>query len=68
MSNKDAPAFPWDGKGVEGLTKLEYAAIQIAAGMVPMADRDQRAEEQIAHWAVSYADALLDAINEEETP
>lgn len=33
LKNEDLTAFPWNQSGEPGLTKLEYAAIHIAAGM-----------------------------------
>ena len=33
LKNEEQVAFPWNQSGEPGLTKLEYAAIHIAAGM-----------------------------------
>ena len=58
--NADAPAFPIDNK--YGLTKREYVAIQLAAGMLADESADPGSTyppNGLAHRAVEFADALL---------
>ncbi len=58
--NTDAPAFPIDNK--YGLTKREYVAIQLAAGMLADESADPGSTyppNGLAYRAVEFADALL---------
>ena len=58
--NADAPAFPIDNK--YGLTKREYIATQLAAGMLADESADPGSTyppNGLAHRAVEFADALL---------
>ena len=67
--SKDEPAFPFEGRKIEmpdgaiftqgtwpGLTKREYAAIQI---MAASAGGGRSSPEQNASWSIKCADALL---------
>ncbi len=65
MSNAttDLPAFPIPGPlFATGLTKREYVAIQLAAGMLADESADPGSTyppNGLAHRAVEFADALL---------
>ena len=65
MSNAttDLPAFPTLGPlAASGLTKREYVAIQLAAGMLADESADPGSTyppNGLAHRAVEFADALL---------
>ena len=65
MSNAtpDLPAFPTLGQlAAIGLTKREYVAIQLAAGMLADESADPGSTyppNGLAHRAVEFADALL---------
>jgi hypothetical protein len=60
MTKGNDPAMPQDF--VKGITKREYFAAQAMAGLA--ATSDQRADE-MASRAVEYADALIEALNED---
>ena len=67
--NADAPAFPIDNK--YGLTKREYVAIQLAAGMLADESADPGSTyppNGLAHRAVEFADALLAALAQPKEP
>lgn len=78
MKNSEQPAFPEQDRNeagdvwtVSGLTKREYTAIKamqglLANGHVP--DLSEFDASQIAHDAVSYADALLAELDKTQTP
>lgn len=65
MSNRDKPAFPYEshitGVDPRGLTKREYAAIHILAGMMANEARSHKTltREELAVNAVKNADALF---------
>ena len=78
--NADAPAYPIphfarpDGDiewGARGLTKREYVAIQLAAGMLADESADPGSTyppNGLAHRAVEFADALLAALAQPKEP
>ena len=51
----------WRSEKYKQRFELAKAAMQ---GMLPLADRDERTAKTIAKWAVEYADALLQALEE----
>jgi hypothetical protein len=66
---KDEPAFPgtsefptWQQNA--GLTKREYAAIMISAGLHSHPSMNEENNKYLARWAVEGADALLKALEE----
>ena len=68
-SNANAPAFPIDNK--YGLTKREYIATQLAAGMLADESADPGSTyppNGLAHRAVEFADALLAALAQPKEP
>lgn len=66
MSNKHQPAFSTEshqrGTINEGLTKREYAAIHILAGMVSGGRNGMLSKVEQAEHAVRRADALFEAL------
>lgn len=63
----DEAAFPSTAESFEGLTKREYMATHILAGMVAMDSRTSNMDEQ-ARTAVRRTDALIATLNGPETP
>lgn len=61
IENKNKPAFPpnagWEHSEAKGLTKREYAAIKIMAGLA--ADPNMTNAESSARVAVEFANALF---------
>ena len=70
MTNKNAEAFPVDGEqNLHGLTKREYAAIHILAGLVgnhlresAVKDVSRAMRDETVDLAVELADRLLDTL------
>lgn len=68
MSNANEPAFAkpafstadgYGSSGSDGLTKREYAAIQIMAGYCANHEHTDRNQDKLSNWAVMQADSLL---------
>lgn len=57
MSHGEDRTFPQPGFG--GLSKREYMATQLMAGLAADVNHDFDSPEQIARYAVALADALL---------
>jgi hypothetical protein len=62
-----APAFPKDGgnPNLLGLTKREYFAIRMAAGLLSAGDKGTNS---VAGRAVRYADALIEVLQQRQQP
>jgi hypothetical protein len=65
-STRDEPAFPYTGMGLEGLTKREYFAVTILAGIAAstlregsMRDIAESMRRHTVQLSVSMADALM---------
>ena len=58
-----APAFPKDGN--PGLTKREYFAIRMAAGLLSAGDKGTNS---VAGRAVRYADELIEVLQQRSQP
>lgn len=62
MANRNAEAFPVDGEqNLHGLTKREYAAIHILAGLV-VGIRNEVVLRSLPEEAIALADTLLDKL------
>jgi len=59
-----SPAFPKDGSN-PGLTKREYFAIRMAAGLLSAGDKGTNS---VAGRAVRYADELIDVLQQRAQP
>lgn len=77
MNNSDSPAYPCENVSdiSPGLTKLEYAAIQICAGMMEPdaadfkdASRENNFARNSASFAVKQAKALFTELEKEDAP
>lgn len=76
--NPNDPAYPTDRKLISetgseildndkpGLTKREYIAIQAMQGLLANPQRSHLDAAELSAVAVSYADALITALQEEE--
>ena len=62
-----APAFPNDGSNpsLTGLSKREYFAIRMAAGLLSAGDKGTNS---VAGRAVRYADALIEVLQQRQQP
>ena len=62
-----APAFPKDGGNPDlfGLTKREYFAIRMAAGLLSAGDKGTNS---VAGRAVRYADSLIEVLQQRQQP
>ena len=62
-----AAAFPNDGSNPShsGLTKREYFAIRMAAGLLSAGDKGTNS---VAGRAVRYADALIEVLQQRQQP
>jgi hypothetical protein len=62
-----APAFPRKGDDPNslGLTKREYFAIRMAAGLLSAGDKGTNS---VAGRAVRYADALIEVLQQRQQP
>jgi protein-L-isoaspartate O-methyltransferase len=63
--SRDEPAFVVDGTQYYGLTKREYAAVQICAGLMGNEQITKPDEILIAVAARKIADALFDELEKE---
>ena len=61
------PAFPNDGgnPSLSGLTKREYFAIRMAAGLLSAGDKGTNS---VAGRAVRYADSLIEVLQQRQQP
>ena len=62
-TDPSAPAFPKDGSF--GLTKREYFAIRMAAGLLSAGDKGTNS---VAGRAVRYADELVEVLQQRSQP
>jgi len=63
-TDPSAPAFPKEGSN-PGLTKREYFAIRMAAGLLSAGDKGTNS---VAGRAVRYADELIEVLQQRSQP
>jgi hypothetical protein len=68
-TDESGPAFPCGYVAYPGLTKREYIATHVLAGLVasrwsPLAGISANPRDTRAEWAVAQADALIAALSE----